>query len=97
MLKIDWCVFARDRLNETFANHWIERYGPISWPSRSPYVTQYDYFVWVFIKDHLYAINVKFKEELSVKKNRKERLLKSIIKFYAMFGTNCNSYLYTYE
>lgn len=90
-------MLARDRLNNTLKNRWIERYGPISWPSRSPDVIPCDYFVRVLIKDHLYANKVKTKEELSEKKNREERPLKSIIKCYVMFGTSRNSYLIIYE
>lgn len=33
-------------LDKTFPNRWIERRGPIEWPTRSPDLTPLDYFLW---------------------------------------------------
>lgn len=41
-------------LDQHFANRWIGRGGPVSWPARSPDLTKIDYFLWGFVKSEVY-------------------------------------------
>ncbi|EFN76344.1 hypothetical protein EAI_04325, partial [Harpegnathos saltator] len=42
------CVF----LTNTFPNRWIGRRGGIKWPSRSPDLSPFDYFLWEYVKNN---------------------------------------------
>jgi hypothetical protein len=41
-----WSLIVRASLNHHFANRWIDRAGPISWPARSPDITPCYFFLW---------------------------------------------------
>lgn len=42
-------------LNENFPNRWIGRFGPVSWPPRSPDLTSCDFFLWGYMKNLVYS------------------------------------------
>jgi hypothetical protein len=42
---------VRGAFNEKFPNAWIGKGGPISWPPRSPDLTQMDCFLWGYVKN----------------------------------------------
>lgn len=43
-----------DHLNEQFPGRWMGRYGPISWPARSPDLNPLDFFLWGHCKEKIY-------------------------------------------
>lgn len=45
---------ARAYLDKAFPSQWIGRYGPVSWPARSPDLTSLDFFLWGYLKDRVY-------------------------------------------
>lgn len=45
---------VREFLNQEFEDRWIGRGGPISWPPRSPDLTEMDFFFWGHIKQIVY-------------------------------------------
>jgi len=45
---------VRAALNVMFLNKWIDKYGPINYPSRSSDLTVLDYYFWGKIKDLIY-------------------------------------------
>lgn len=52
------CHTARDTINllkETFDERLISRNGPVNWPPRSCDLTPLDYFLWGYVKSHVYA------------------------------------------
>jgi hypothetical protein len=49
---------VRDHLNARFHERWIGRGGPVSWPPRSPDLTQLDSYLWVHLKTVAYATPV---------------------------------------
>ena len=51
--------FVTDVLNDRFPDAWIGRGGPIPWPSRSPYLSPLDYFLWRYIKNIVYAEKIR--------------------------------------
>lgn len=42
-------------LNNRFPNGWIGIGETWNWPPYSPYLTPMDFFLWGFVKDHVYA------------------------------------------
>ena len=42
---------VRYYLETNLPNRWMERGGPIEWPSRSPDITTCDHFLWGYIKE----------------------------------------------
>jgi len=51
--------FVTDVLNESFPDAWIGRGGPIPWPPRSPVLSPLDFFLWGYIKNIVYAENIR--------------------------------------
>ena len=51
--------FVTDVLNERFPDAWIGRGGPIPWPSRSPDLSPFDFFLWEYIKNIVYAEKIR--------------------------------------
>ena len=51
--------FVTDVLNERFPDAWIGRGGPIPWPPRSPDLSPLDLFLWEYIKNIVYAENIR--------------------------------------
>jgi len=49
---------VREFLNESFPNRWLGRGGPIPWPTRSPYLTPLDYYLWGHMKTLVYKTKV---------------------------------------
>ena len=54
-----WGLEVRQFLNETFPDRWIERDGPIPWPTRSLDITPLDFFLWGYVKDIIYQTKVR--------------------------------------
>lgn len=55
-----WHMEVRDWLNDVVPDRWIGRKGPndracFAWPPRSPDLTPCDFYLWGFIKDHVYV------------------------------------------
>ena len=56
------CHTARLRMNLLTAEsdeHFISRSEPINWPPRSCHLTSLDYFLWCYVKAHVYADNLE--------------------------------------
>ena len=51
--------FVTDVLNERFPDAWIGRGGPIPWPPRSPDLSPFDFFLWGYIKNIVYAEKIR--------------------------------------
>lgn len=51
-------VLVRNYLQENFGNRWIGRYGPTNWPARSPDLSPLDFFLWGYVKQHVYNTNL---------------------------------------
>jgi len=54
----DTCQTARatmDLLRGEFGEHFISRSGPVNWPPRSWDLTPLDYFLWGYVKAHVYT------------------------------------------
>jgi hypothetical protein len=50
-----WSLQIRYLLNRHFPGRWIGRGGPITCPPHSPDITPLDFFLWRYVKDHVYA------------------------------------------
>ena len=46
-----YAVIVGEWLDEKFPGRWIGRHGSFDWPARSPDLTQYDFFLWSYLKD----------------------------------------------
>ena len=53
-----WSMDVRGSRNATFPNRWIGRDGPICWSPRSSDVTLVNFFLWVYVKDRVFATPV---------------------------------------
>lgn len=51
-------LVARQYLTERFANQWIGRDGPITWPARSPDLDPLDFYLWGHLKSIVYSTPV---------------------------------------
>jgi len=51
--------FVTDVLNERFPDAWIGRGEPILWPPRSPDLIPLDFFLWGYIKNIVYAEEIR--------------------------------------
>ena len=47
-----------DWLNIHIPRIWIDRAGPVAWPSRSPDLIPLNFFVWDILKQKVYAVPV---------------------------------------
>ncbi|KAJ9587544.1 hypothetical protein L9F63_019024 [Diploptera punctata] len=54
-----WSLDVRNSLKESFPDRWIGRGGPIGWPPRSPDITPLEFFLWVYVKDRVFATPVQ--------------------------------------
>lgn len=57
-------LIVRDWLNSNFPQRWIGRVGPIAWPPRSPDLTPLDFFLWGYMKDCVYSVQINTREQL---------------------------------
>jgi hypothetical protein len=55
---------VRDYLDISFADRWIGRNGPISWPARSPDLNPCDFYLWGHMKQLVYTNEIATVEEL---------------------------------
>lgn len=53
-----------DWLNNNYSERWIGRGGPIEWPARSPDLTPLDFYLWGFMKDYVYIVEIETREQL---------------------------------
>lgn len=58
-----WAIRVRNFLNQEWENRWIGRGGPIAWPARSPDLNPCDFFLWSYIKSHVYRGNMLIRDE----------------------------------
>ncbi|XP_076246520.1 histone-lysine N-methyltransferase SETMAR-like [Calliopsis andreniformis] len=49
---------VRQYLNQRFEGRWIGRSGSIPWPPRSPDLNPFDFFLWGYIKQKVYAVEI---------------------------------------
>ena len=54
-----WKTEVRDFLDQWLPNHWIGRGGPTAWPPNSPDLTPCDFFLWGFIRQHVYRVPIQ--------------------------------------
>lgn len=59
---------VRDYLTEAFADQWIGRGGPVSFPARSPDLTPLDFFLWGDVKQKVY------REKPTTEENMRQRI-----------------------
>lgn len=52
-------ISVRNWLDQHFHNKWIGQFGPIRWPARSPDITPLDFFLWGYLKQKVYAHDLK--------------------------------------
>lgn len=57
----------RQCLNEIFPGRWIGRRGQIEWRARSPDLTIFELFLWVYLKHRVYVNGANSLEELKNK------------------------------
>lgn len=57
-------AIARDFLDTNFLNRWIGTRGPVRWPPRSPCLNPLDYFLWGFLKNKVYYVEINTVGEL---------------------------------
>lgn len=55
---------VKDWLNEHFEDRWMGRGGPIAWPARSPDLSPLDYWLWSYLKEHVYGKQLRNVAEL---------------------------------
>ncbi|GBN73420.1 hypothetical protein AVEN_127760-1 [Araneus ventricosus] len=46
---------VREFLNTTFLQRWIGRDAVMAWPPRSPDLTPLDFYLWGYVKQHVYS------------------------------------------
>ncbi|GBN48540.1 hypothetical protein AVEN_14165-1 [Araneus ventricosus] len=46
---------VREFLDTTFPQLWIGRGAVMAWPSRSPDITPLDFYLWGYVKQHVYS------------------------------------------
>ncbi|EZA47252.1 hypothetical protein X777_16558, partial [Ooceraea biroi] len=51
-------------LNRQFPGHWMDRYGPIRWPARSPNLNPLHFFLWDHCKEKIYKTHPESLEDL---------------------------------
>lgn len=54
-------------LRKMFRDQWIGRFGPVSWPARSPDLTPLDFYLWGRIKDEVYKTEPRSPADLQGK------------------------------
>ena len=59
-----YALVVREWLDSHFPGKWIGRSGPHKWPARSPDLTPYDFFLWGWLKEQVYAASPKTLDEL---------------------------------
>src|SRR5678816_3063044 len=47
---------VQHHLNVSHPGWWIGTWGPIPWPSRSPDLTQLEYYLWGYLKNRVYGV-----------------------------------------
>ena len=63
-------------LNEIFNDRWIVRGGPLSWASRSPDLTPFDFFLWEHLKTNVYKTAVKDLADLKTRVTKEIEIIK---------------------
>ncbi|GBN99850.1 hypothetical protein AVEN_157665-1 [Araneus ventricosus] len=46
---------VREFLDTTFPQRWIGRGAVMAWPPRSPHITPLDFYLWGYVKQHVYS------------------------------------------
>ncbi|GBN21887.1 hypothetical protein AVEN_215245-1 [Araneus ventricosus] len=54
----------RNWLDQAFPGRWIERHESIEWPARSPDLITPDIFLWHYVKDKIYSLNINTLQDL---------------------------------
>lgn len=57
-------IIVRNWLNTNYPDRWIGRGGPIELPARSPDLTPCDFYLWGCMKDLVYAVPTRTREQL---------------------------------
>ncbi len=64
---------AREYLSRKPGSQWISKRGPTNWPARSPDLTSLDFFLWGFVKDKVYAGQIRSLQHLETRITRAVR------------------------
>lgn len=59
-----YALIVRNNLNRKFGYQWIGRGGPRTWPARSPDLTPLDFFLWGYVKQHVFQTQPASLEDL---------------------------------
>ena len=55
---------SQELLNNNFPDRWIGKFGPLSWPPRSPDLTSCDNALWGIVKKRIHSANPHTREEV---------------------------------
>ncbi|GBM33935.1 hypothetical protein AVEN_178006-1, partial [Araneus ventricosus] len=50
-----YCNIVREFLDATFPQRWIGRGAVMAWPPRFPEITPLDFYLWGYVKQHVYS------------------------------------------
>ena len=71
-LQLDGCPahysrIVRQWLDRNFPNKWIGRAGSVAWPPRSPDLTSMDFFLWGYLKNYVYEVEIDSLQQLKAR------------------------------
>jgi hypothetical protein len=58
---------VRNHLDREMAGRWVGRVGPIASPPRSPELTPLDFFLWVYVKNIVYQVEINGLQHLKAR------------------------------
>jgi hypothetical protein len=62
-----FCHHLRNHLDRKLAGRWISRGGPIAWPPTSPDLTLLDFFLWGYVKNIVYQVEINDSHHLKTR------------------------------
>lgn len=70
-----WAINVRRYLDTKLPERWIGRGGPIAWPPRSPDLTPLDFFLWGYVKNYAFSVEI---QSLSYMKERIKQAIEAV-------------------
>lgn len=70
-----YAIIVRRYLDTKLPQRWIGRGGPISWPARSPDLTPLDFFLWGYVKNYVFSVEI---QSLSHMKERIKQAIEAV-------------------
>ncbi len=64
---------TREYLSIKLGSQWISKRGPTNWPARSPDLTPLEFFLWGYVKDQVYAEQIRSLQHLKTRITRAVR------------------------